>query len=227
MFVALIPARGGSKGIKRKNIKEFCGLPLIAWTIKSALNSKKIDRVIVSTEDEEIAQIAKKFGAEVPFKRPNELCGDKVPNVANVLHLLEEVKKAEDVLLLQPTSPLRETRDIDGIINFRNENKAESAFSLTLCENHPSWMSTIDENHKAIPIVPKEEATCRQDLSKVYILNGALYLGTREFFLREKSLFNKDSLGFIMPKSRSIDIDTLDDWKWAEILKERFKKANS
>ena len=161
--------------------------------------------------------------------RPPELCGDKVPNVANILHLLEEVSEEKDVLLLQPTSPLRETRDIDGIINFRNEHKAESTYSLTLCENHPSWMSKIDENFKTIPIAPKEKATCRRDLSKVYILNGALYLGTREYFMREKELFNQDSLGFIMPKSRSVDIDTLEDWEWAEILllQEDFKKANT
>tara|TARA_Y100001978_G_C23421699_1_gene304067 strand:- start:213 stop:512 length:300 start_codon:yes stop_codon:yes gene_type:complete len=98
--------------------------------------------------------------------------------------------------------------------------------SLTLSQNHPSWNHIINDNFEAIPIIPKEKATCRQDLSKVYILNGALYLGSKDFFLREKSLFTTKTLGFVMPKSRSIDIDNIEDWDKAEILQKKFGNTN-
>ena len=134
--VALIPARGGSKGIYRKNIKLFNSKPLIYWTIKAAQESSLIDRIIVSTEDEEIASIAKSYSAEVPFIRPKELALDNSPGIDPVIHALETLPNIDELLLLQPTSPLRRSIDIDNIIQMRSEYNSESAVSISLSQKH-------------------------------------------------------------------------------------------
>ena len=130
--IGLIPARGGSKGIPRKNIKLFNNRPLIYWSIKHALESNSIDRVIVSTDDEEIAEIALSFSAEVPFLRPKSISGDLSPGINTVLHALENLDNIDDVLLLQPTSPLRRTFDIDEIFKIRSKYNSDSAVSVSL-----------------------------------------------------------------------------------------------
>ena len=224
MLIGLIPARAGSKGIKRKNIKEICGKPLIAWTIKQAIESQCLDKVIVSTDDEEIANIAVDFGAEVPFLRPKEIALDETPGIFNVLHLIKEIPETKKVLYLQPTSPLREIKDIINIIGLQNKHDAESCISISLAPKHPSWMYKI-KNKKIIPIFSEEKVTRRQDLSEIYSINGALYLGSAEFYEREKKFINSGTLGYVMPKERSIDIDDLDDWRLAELkLKMKYEK---
>ena len=131
MLIGLIPARGGSKGIKRKNIKEIFGKPLIAWTIRQAIETKSLDKVIVSTDDEEIANISVDFGAEVPFIRPKTISLDDSPGILNVLNLLEEIPETRKILYLQPTSPLREIEDIINIIELQNKHDAESCISIS------------------------------------------------------------------------------------------------
>ena len=131
-FTAFIFARGGSKGIPRKNIKLFCGKPLIYWSIKVALECEIIDRVIVSTEDREIAEIARSFSAEIPFFRPMELAMDNTPGIDPVLHALDNLQDVKDLLLLQPTSPLRESRHIDEIFRLRSKLNSDSAVSVSL-----------------------------------------------------------------------------------------------
>ena len=139
-LLALIPARGGSKGIPRKNIRLFCGRPLLYWSIDVALMSSCVDQVVVSTDDTEIAAIAKTGGAEVPFLRPEKLASDEAPAISSVLHALEQLPKVTDVLLLQPTSPLRHLEDLDAIVQLRHQAGRESAVSVTNCGKHPTCM---------------------------------------------------------------------------------------
>ena len=216
MLVGLIPARGGSKGIPRKNIRSFCGKPLIYWTINTAIKSQCFDRLIVSTEDKEIAKISIDCGAEVPFLRPKEIASDESSCFSVVKNLLENVPEASKVLTLQPTSPLRRIEDIRGILKFFESSKAESIVSLTEVTKHPSWMFSIDHDQNLTPVMNGGIPTSRQKLSKVYVLNGALYLGNKNYYLKEKKMITDKTLGYIMPKEVSIDIDNEIDWKIAE-----------
>ena len=138
-ILAVIPARGGSKGIPGKNIKRLGGLPLIAWTIREARRSKHIDRLIVSTEDKKIAAIAKKYGAEVPFLRPKALSRDHVPGLMPILHALKKIQGYTGVLCLQATSPFRKSSDIDNLIRFAKRMNARSVASVAPAEKHPFW----------------------------------------------------------------------------------------
>ena len=218
--IALIPARGGSKGITRKNIKLFCGKPLIYWTIKIALENKYIDRIIVSTEDQEIAEISKGLGAEVPFLRPFELAKDDTPGIAPVLNTLDNMPNVKDVLLLQPTSPLRRSLDIDQIFKLRQIRGVESAVSLSLATRHPYLFHTIDESHKIKPLILDSKIKPRQQLPKFYTINGALYLSTRNSIEKYQNLITPDTVGYIMPQRNSMDIDTELDWIISEHLME-------
>ena len=227
MLIGLIPARGGSKGIKRKkNIKEIFGKPLIAWTIIQALETKYLDKVIVSTDDDEIANISVDFGAEVPFIRPKNIALDESPGIFNVLHLLEEIPDTKKIIYLQPTSPLREIEDIINIIELQNKLDAESCISISKAPKHPSWMYMLEGNKKINPILREEKATRRQDLSEVYVINGALYIGNAEFY-KEKKFINSETIGYVMPKDRSIDIDDMDDWRFAELMLRMKYEKNS
>ena len=220
-LLALIPARGGSKGIPRKNIRPFCGKPLLHWTIGAALTSASVDQVLVSTEDQEIADVAKAGGAEVPFLRPAELATDDAPGIAPVVHALEKLPHVSDVLLLQPTSPLRNSADIDSIVAMRKQLGAESAVSVTPCTKHPAWMYGLSDVQRLNPILPFDGGHCRQHLPTAYVLNGALYLASRNFLLREQAFISPETVGYVMPPERSVDIDTLLDWQWAQLLMEQ------
>jgi CMP-N,N'-diacetyllegionaminic acid synthase len=227
-ILALIPARGGSKGVPRKNIRELCGKPLIAWSIEAAQKSKYIDRLVVSTEDEEIAEIARNYGAEVPFMRPPELSQDETSGMAPVLHALEQLPGYENILLLQPTSPLRTVKDIDGIIQLYNNNMAPSCVSVCEPSKHPQWMYQILKNGCLDSVIKKPLINRRQELSEIFALNGSLYLAQTEWFNRRNTFINEETLGYIMPTERSVDIDSPLDWKWAEfLLKESIIKVDS
>ena len=217
-LLALIPARGGSKGIPRKNIRPFCGKPLLQWSIDAALASEFVDQVVVSTDDEEIGEVAKACGAEVPFLRPDELATDTAPGIAPVLHALQHMPHVSDVLLLQPTSPLRTSTDIDRIVMFRQQAMRESAVSLTPSAKHPAWMYSLRQDKQLEPLLSIDGAPCRQQLLPAYVLNGALYLASRSFLTRENKFIASDTVGYIMPPERSVDIDTPLDWYWAEYL---------
>ena len=219
-LLALIPARGGSKGIPRKNIRQFCNKPLLQWSIDAALSAKCVDRVVVSTDDLEIADVAKTCGAEVPFLRPGELATDEAPGIATVFHALEQMPHVRDVLLLQPTSPLRNTADIEGIVDLRNSTGRESAVSVTPASKHPAWMYGLTDNQHLEPLLPLDVAYSRQQLPPAYLLNGALYLASRAFLLKERRFIVSDTVGYVMPIERSVDIDTPLDWRWAEFLME-------
>ncbi len=217
-LLALIPARGGSKGIPRKNIRPFCGKPLLQWSIDVALAAPSIDRVVVSTDDSEIAEVSLAAGAEVPFLRPEELASDTASGIAPVLHALEQLPEVSDVLLLQPTSPLRLVEDVEAIVALRRQAGREAAVAVTLSGKHPAWMFSLSPQLLLEPLLSAPEAACRQQLKPAYALNGSLYLATREFLERERSFLTADTLGYVIPPERSVDIDNHLDWLWGEFL---------
>jgi N-acylneuraminate cytidylyltransferase len=218
--LAIIPARGGSKGISKKNIKLLAGKPLIAWTIEEAKKSKYIDRLILSSEDEEIIKVAKEWGCEVPFIRPAELAKDDTPGIEPVLHALNTLKEQyKYVVLLQPTSPLRLVDDIDGCIEACISSKALSCISVTEVNQHPHWMYTINASGCLSPVIQRtKENHCRQDLPRVYVLNGAVYVAESILLKNKCSFLTAETKAYVMSKERSLDIDEDIDLKLCEIL---------
>jgi CMP-N,N'-diacetyllegionaminic acid synthase len=216
--LGLIPARGGSKGIPRKNIRLLSGRPLIAWTIEEAKKSLYIDRIIVSTEDNEIAEIAKEYGAEVPFFRPAELATDNARGIDVVLHALREIPDYGILVLLQPTSPLRKAEDIDSSLNIYSKYK-KSVVSVTEVSRTPYWMYTVQSDLSLKEVLSKPvEAANRQDLPTIYILNGMVYVSDRETIKTYETLTPPGALAYIVEPNRSIDIDTESDWNQAELF---------
>lgn len=219
MRLALIPARAGSKGIPGKNIKPICGKPLIQWTIECALSSSEVDRVVVSTDSQKIADIAIKCGAEVPFLRPAHLAADNTPGLLPALHVLDNIDDVTDLLLLQPTSPLRTPQDISNILDIRIRNQAASAVSVCPSEKHPSYIYTVDPTHKLVPSThTHQQPLFRQSVEQTYTLNGALFSVNPSHLLASNSFIDSDTAAYVMPPERSIDIDTEYDWKIAEFL---------
>jgi CMP-N-acetylneuraminic acid synthetase len=222
--LALIPARGGSKGIPRKNIRSIAGKPLIAWSIQAALACSAIDSVVVTTEDPEIADISRQWGAHVPFMRPAELAKDDSPSMDTVLHALQQLPKFDAVLLLQPTSPLRTSADIAGCLALANTQQARCIVAVSESAQSPYWMVQINEQGQihcpfSHPVVPtRTMLTRRQNLPTVYAINGALYFAQVDWLRVGQNFITQETLGYIMPPERSIDIDTPLDWKIAELL---------
>jgi N-acylneuraminate cytidylyltransferase/CMP-N,N'-diacetyllegionaminic acid synthase len=228
-ILALIPARGGSKGLPRKNIRPLLGKPLIAWTIEQALASKYLDRVIVSTDSEEIAEISKKYGAEVPFMRPKKLATDEVKSIDVVLHAvkwMEENDGSYDLLmLLQPTSPLRTVEDIDKAVELLFGKGAIAVVSVCKVDHHPYWSNVLPEDGCMENFIrPEAINKNRQGLPIFYRLNGAIYLAYCDYLKQEKTFFGDKTFAYIMPKERSIDIDEEIDFILAELLRRFYKK---
>lgn len=215
--LAVIPARGGSKGVPRKNIKPLAGKPLIGWTIEAVRESSLIDRVVVSTEDLEIAEIARSLDAEVPFLRPKELATDEASGMGAVLHALQELPGFDYVVLLQPTSPLRHTSDIDGAIGVCVHEGALSCVSVCEVKERPEHCYFRDNSGRLSPVLPfKEKTVRRQDLPPVYCLNGAIYVAKVSWLLEHKSFITKETRAWVMSRERSIDIDDLSDFELAD-----------
>jgi len=217
-LLALIPARGGSKGIPGKNIRPLAGKPLIAHTIAAALQVSALERVVVSTDDPAIATVALEWGAEVPFLRPPELAADDTPGIAPVLHALEQLPDVAQLLLLQPTSPLRSSADIEGLLAFQRTRQCPSVVSVCVSSKHPQWSYRLAASAELSPFLPPAPADCRQQLEPVYALNGAMYLCDRAWLQNHGSFVGPGTLGYPMPPERSVDIDTPLDWLWAETL---------
>lgn len=226
--LAIIPARGGSKGVPRKNVRILAGKNLIAWTIEEAKKSKYIDRIILSSEDEEIIKIAKEFGCEVPFVRPTKLALDDTPGIAPLLHALGEVTGYDYVISLQPTSPLRIAEDIDACIEKMIAMNSPACVSVTEPANSPYWMYTVNDKEKIVPLIEQDELTVRrQDLPVVYALNGAVYVAEVNWLKQSKSFLTAETVAFIMPNNRSYDIDTEEDFLWCEWLAGKSYEINS
>ena len=220
-ITALIPARGGSKGIPNKNRKIFKGKTLVERTIKQAIDSDYIQRVIVLTDDLEIAEISKNSGAEIPFIRPEYLANDISPIIETVIYTLEKLPDLKDIILLQPTSPLRRVLDINNIIELRNIQKRHSAVSVCEISQNPEWMFRLQNNFMTNFLPQEKSSKRRQDLEKLYILNGALYLSTRKHLLDNLNFVSKETLPYLMEKKYSVDIDDEIDWKYAELIYDR------
>ncbi|OUL24492.1 acylneuraminate cytidylyltransferase family protein [Nostoc sp. 106C] len=215
--LAIIPARGGSKTVPRKNIREIGGKPLIAWTIEEAKKSIYIDRLILSSEDDEIISIAQQWGCEVAFKRPIELAQDDTPGIAPVLHALSQLPIYDYIVLLQPTSPLRKVIDIDACLEACVKTHSYSSVSVTESDSSPYWMYTVDKSGKMQPFIKTPNIfERRQDLPKVYLLNGAVYVAQTAWLLQNKNFISEDTTAYIMPLERSLDIDTEFDLLWMQ-----------
>lgn len=217
--LALIPARGGSKGIPRKNIRPLLGYPLISYSIDAAKKSVYVDDVIVSTEDDEIASIARAFGAEIPFMRPVELAADDSRTIDCVVHardMLARVGRTYGLMvLLQPTSPLRISLDIDQAVESCVAHGGLGVCSISVVEENPLLLRTIGEGGVIHPVVNQGSTVRRQDLPTYYKVNGSIYVNKTSDLSLDTSL-NDNPIGFLMPKSRSIDIDSFEDFKNAE-----------
>lgn len=217
-ILAVIPARGGSKSVPRKNIRELAGKPLIAWTIEEAKKSKYITSIIVSSEDSEIIKVAKQYDCDVPFVRPLELACDDTPGISPVLHAIKQCPGYDYVLLLQPTSPLRTVDDIDGCIEYILQKKAKFCVSVTEPDKSPYWMYTLEDGSMRPLIKQEQVATRRQDLPVAYALNGAIYIAEIEALLHEQSFLTEETIGFVMSNEKSFDIDTMLDFEICDYL---------
>jgi CMP-N-acetylneuraminic acid synthetase len=220
--LGLITARGGSKGVPRKNVRPLAGKPLIGWTIDAARSARRLDKLIVSTDDEEIATVCRQLGASVPFMRPPELARDDSPHIDVVLHALrwmarEEKYEPEYVLLLQPTSPLRTAADIESIIEMAMERRAEAIVSVCPARDHPYLVRKLDSEGVTTPFMecPLPYAR-RQDLPDAYALNGALYIQRCAGLLERGRFEGCRTLAYVMPRERSLEIDTEDDLRDVE-----------
>ncbi len=218
-YLAIIPARGGSKRLPRKNVLELNGKPLIAYSIEAGLNSKYIDKVIVSSDDEEILNISKNYKVD-NIKRPDDLANDTSTTFDAIKHTIDNSKKYDYIVLLQPTSPLRTSIHIDEAIEFLNVKKADAVISVCETDHSPLWSNTLDESLSMINFLKEEVQNKRsQDLPKYYRLNGAIYICKTANLIKEKSFILKDNIfAYIMDRKSSIDIDEELDFKIAESI---------
>lgn len=216
--LAIIPARGGSKGVSRKNIRMVAGKPLIAWTIEEAKKSQYIDRLILSSDDSEIIEVARQWGCEVPFVRPACLAQDDTPGIAPVIHAIETLSEKYDlVVLLQATSPLRTVEDIDGCILQLMQLEAKACVSVVEPHKSPYWMYQFDENNRLVPLL-EQGYMRRQDLPKIYALNGAVYAAESGWLRAAKSFTGPETIGFIMSQEHSLDVDSEQDLVFCEAM---------
>ncbi|MEK7555185.1 MAG: acylneuraminate cytidylyltransferase family protein [Patescibacteria group bacterium] len=227
--LGIIPARGGSKSIPRKNVKSFCGKPLIAWKIEAATQSGIFDRIIVSTDDAEIAETARHYGAEIPFMRPAELAQDSTPTlpvIAHAVRFLEENQnyRVSAVMLLEPTSPGVRPFHIRGAMEVFLKTGSDSVVSVveTPAMYHPSWAFSLGNDLRTTLFLGGHVRTRikrRQDLPKVYAPNGGIYLFRPALLFNGEnaSLYGDDVRGYVMDERYSVDIDTPEDWKRGEL----------
>ena len=218
-FLAIIPARGGSKRLSRKNILDLAGKPLIAWSIEAGLNSKYIDQVIVTSDDDEILSIAREFGSEI-IKRPDELASDTATSFDAIKHTIDNLEKYDYIILLQPTSPLRDKNHIDEAIVMLETKNADAIVSVCEMDHSPLWSNTLPKDRSMCNFLRDEVLNKRsQDLETYYRLNGSIYICKTNKLLEENSFILKDNIfAYKMDRKNSIDIDEEIDFKIAEIL---------
>lgn len=220
-MIAIIPARGGSKGLPGKNIKKMHGKPMIAYTIEEALKSKYITDVIISTDCKEIEEVAVQYGAKSFFLRPELLASDSAKAIDNYIYTVEKLNadfdfKINDFVVLQPTSPLRLVSDIDGAIELFKLKDADSVISYVEGHHPIDWHKYLLDDGR-LECIFEEKLQNRQEIRRSYYPNGAIYVF--DFRLIKKgSYYSDNTFAYIMPRERSIDIDTIDDFKYAEFL---------
>lgn len=224
-ILAIIPARGGSKGVPRKNIRLVGGKPLIAYSIEAAKAVGDLfHRVIVSTDDPEIAEISKTYGAEVPFLRPENLGDDKMPMVPVLQHAVNFIEEQDQikldwVFLLQPTAPMRTPEDIRAAIQIAQEGSSDSVISVVqVFAVHPILMKKIDGNRLLPFCIEEKEGTRRQDYQPAaYMRNGSIYLTRRDVIMNDGSIWGKEICPYVMPEERSLNIDSEQDLKLVDL----------
>ena len=222
--LAVIPARGGSKGLKNKNIKVIKGKPLISWTIDAALKSKYIDKVIVSTDSKKIEKISKEYGASVPFLRPKDLAEDATSSIDVMLHAVEHFPEYKYIIMLQPTSPLRKCSHIDQAFELFLKSNMDSCVSVTKDKKTPFWSYFMTNENSLITLFPnKEIPSRRQEIISTYHLNGAIYISSILNLKEKKSFITEKTFGYEMSEEVSIDIDDIDEFRVASrLLKKTF-----
>lgn len=222
--VAIVPARGGSKGVPRKNLCKVGGRPLIAWTIEAAVAAKGIDRVLLTTDSEEIAAIGRRFGAETPFMRPVEYAGDATPMIDSIMHAVEWLRdfdkfEFEYVMCLQPTSPLRTVEDIEKAVRMMAISGDDGVVSVCEASDHPLWVKRITCDSSLSDYIQQEDATTRrQDLPKALALNGAIFMAKRTVLEEKRGWYTNRTRPLLMPPERSLDIDTAWDLRLADLI---------
>jgi CMP-N,N'-diacetyllegionaminic acid synthase len=232
-ILALINARGGSKGVPKKNIKPLMNKPLIAWSIQAGINSEMISDVVVSTDDQKIADIAKRYGADVPFLRPPELATDNSLQIDCIKHAVGYLENLGSyyniIIILQPTVPLRTSKDIDGALSTLIESNVDSVISV--CDvggRHPVTCYKEKGNGLIQPLVKSDlKGVLRQKFGKVLWRNGAIYAMYRDIVMEKDSLYGDSTVGYLMPEERSFNIDSHVDWDLVEgylLLKDKKKK---
>jgi len=230
-IVCVIPARGGSKGVPRKNIRNLAGKPLIGYAIEQSQQSQYIDRTIVSTEDMEIAAVSKHYGAELPFVRPVDLADDHTSTIDVLLHSINWLEENEKydfqiLVLLHATTPLRSVKDIDLSIEKLIETNAENVFSVTEAHRNPYFNMVEINNDGQVMLVKKGDFNTRQSAPIVYDMNSSIYVWWKDILKEKKKIILERTEVYVMPKNRSVDIDDSIDFTMAEVLlKERIERG--
>jgi pseudaminic acid cytidylyltransferase len=221
MNIAIIPARGGSKRIPRKNIKDFCGKPMIAYAISAAKESGLFDHIVVSTDDDEIAQISREYGAETPFVRPDELANDFTETVPVIVHAIEKCLgigwALENVCCIYPNVPFIRIDDIRSALDLMNSKEANYCFPVTEFPSAIQRALNLLHTSRIQPFYPEFEHIRTQDLLPAYYDAGQFYWGNFNTWLTEEKI-HSNGLGYFIPKWRVVDIDTPDDWQRAELI---------
>lgn len=225
----VIAARGGSKGVPRKNIKLLGGMPLIAYKIISAQKCQYDKRIIVSTDDDEIADISKKYGADVPFIRPKELATDSASSIDVVLHAMDwvsenDTRKYDYVCLLEPSSPFASYRDLDEALRILDECRGDTLLGMKEVEVTTNFIHPLDENgglSEFYYALENLSSLRRQDQKREYTMNGCMYISRWNYFVKNKMFHSVKSIPYIMPEEKSIEIDTLFDYEIARMLIEK------
>jgi len=222
MMLCVIPARGGSKRIPRKNIRDFCGKPMIAWSIETAIKSECFDRIIVSTDDEEIASVAKEYGAEIPFMRPAQLADDYTGTTAVIAHAIEwqnsHEEAADTVCCLYATAPFVQATDLQKGFDILKSSGAEYAFSVTSYAFPIQRAIRITQNQRVEMFQPENFDTRSQDLEEAWHDAGQFYWGSAAAWLANKPIFSSDAVPVLLPRHRVQDIDASEDWERAALM---------
>ncbi|MGB5811546.1 MAG: acylneuraminate cytidylyltransferase family protein [Polyangiales bacterium] len=224
-ILGLIPARGGSQGVPRKNVRLLGGKPLIGYTISAAHEASRVDRVVVSTEDQEIAKVAKSLGAEVPFMRPNALAQNDTPMLPVIVHALETLRvegwEADAICLLQPTFPFRRADEIDACVEAFEERGADCVISVHHVPHqfNPHWVY-VEEADRTLVLATgeREPIPRRQELPAAFHRSGAVYVSRADVVLNGGSLYGERVVGYETPADTACNIDTMDDWARAEAM---------
>ena len=224
-FLAIIPARGGSKGLPGKNIKKLCGKPLIVWSIEAGLKSKYLDEVATSTDCQDIADVSKQHGASTPFLRPGHLASDISTSFDAIKHAIDYYKnklnkKFDYIVLLEPTSPLRESSDIDSAIENLMNSNADSIVGVGRTEDqNPAFLVLKDGNNYISGYENKNmKVLRRQDINDVYFFEGSIYISKVDTLLDKKTFYHQNTIGYEVPKYKSLEIDDMDDFIMVEAI---------